>query len=185
MELCCAREFDNASCSDGIDNDGNGFVDCADFGCRNGRYVTACVENTATLCADGRDNDGDGRVDCQDSDCRVRGACGVPTESQPETTLARCMDGIDNDGNTFVDCADFSCTRADRGASPEAMMMCAQRAENTAARCRDGIDNDGDGFTDCDDWDCAYNPAVLAAGRCQGPRVCRGRPAGSGYTGVR
>ena len=51
--------------------------------------------------------------------------------------------------------------------------------------CADGRDNDGDGFTDCDDWDCAYNPAVLAAGRCQGPRVCRGRPAGSGYTGVR
>ncbi len=99
-----------------------------------------------------------------------------------ENTPARCRDGIDNDSNGFVDCADYSCAQSTDLAVQQA---CNESAGDAAALCADGRDNDGDGFTDCDDWDCAYNPAVLMAGRCQGPRVCRGRPAGSGYRGVR
>ena len=56
--------------ADGIDNDNNGYIDCADFGCSRNDDVTVCgSEDTDTLCGDGEDNDGDGYVDCEDFDC--------------------------------------------------------------------------------------------------------------------
>jgi hypothetical protein len=62
------------ACSDGVDNDCDGFTDCRDFSC--GRDAPAdrtyCIENTASLCNDMMDNDADRFVDCDDRDC-----CGV------------------------------------------------------------------------------------------------------------
>jgi hypothetical protein len=101
-------------CDDGIDNDGDGDLDCVDADC-DGK----CVED----CDDGRDNDGDGEADCLDSDCN--GLC-------PEI----CDDGLDNDGNGAIDCADPACA----GECPE--------------DCLDGNDNDADGAVDCLDPDC-------------------------------
>jgi hypothetical protein len=43
----------SAYCTDGIDNDGNGFTDCADLGCEVGTYAylgTSCVGTGATTC---------------------------------------------------------------------------------------------------------------------------------------
>ena len=40
---CAAEEMGEAQCSDGIDNDGDGFVDCADFSCRGS---ASCVSTT-------------------------------------------------------------------------------------------------------------------------------------------
>src|SRR5690606_12698004 len=37
-----AGERDNVTCSDGIDNDGDGLIDCDDFGCRLDSSVTVC-----------------------------------------------------------------------------------------------------------------------------------------------
>ena len=81
-ENCCGGEFTDAACSDGLDNDQNGFADCADFGCKLGMFVTVCdgssstvdpaldgPEDTATACSDGYDNDGDGYTDCGDFGC--------------------------------------------------------------------------------------------------------------------
>ena len=48
-------------CLDGLDNDGDGQLDCADTDCRN---RPACTE--VGLCADMQDNDGDGATDCAD-----------------------------------------------------------------------------------------------------------------------
>lgn len=41
----CPRENDEATCSDGIDNDGNGFKDCMDFACQ--AAVTSCSSETS------------------------------------------------------------------------------------------------------------------------------------------
>ena len=49
-------------CDDGIDNDGDSFVDCIDFDCSDD---PACEE----ICDNGIDDDGDGDVDCGDADC--------------------------------------------------------------------------------------------------------------------
>ncbi|MCB0510787.1 MAG: hypothetical protein H6579_07430 [Chitinophagales bacterium] len=57
-------------CNDGIDNDGDGFIDCADFDCSGN---SAC--GTAEICSDGIDNDLDGFIDCDDLDCDGDPAC--------------------------------------------------------------------------------------------------------------
>lgn len=57
-----------ALCSDGVDNDLNGYADCDDFNCYG---VGACAqsETTDALCSDGVDNDLNGYADCDDFNC--------------------------------------------------------------------------------------------------------------------
>jgi len=59
-------------CTDGVDNNGNGKIDCADPAC-NGN--PACIE---VICNDGIDNDLDGKTDCADADCTANLVCSVP-----------------------------------------------------------------------------------------------------------
>ena len=53
-------------CDDGIDNDNDGLVDCADPDCCGTEVCGSCIE---TDCANGIDDDGDGFIDNEDSDC--------------------------------------------------------------------------------------------------------------------
>lgn len=119
-------------CGDGIDNDCDGFTDCADLtacegavGFCPGRNNTDCSdvptgadENTAAMCSDGCDNDRDGYVDCEDSDCYEEGA-GCVRENTAET----CSDGEDNDRDGFPDCRDQGCQDTgvcdDAGTTPD------------------------------------------------------------------
>ena len=57
------------NCVDGIDNDADGTIDCADSDCER---APACYES---MCADGRDNDRDGLTDCDDPDCEADPSC--------------------------------------------------------------------------------------------------------------
>ena len=59
-------------CDDGLDNDFDEDIDCADEDC-DGR--ADCEFGVELTCADGHDNDGDGGADCHDSDCWVGGTC--------------------------------------------------------------------------------------------------------------
>ncbi|MEM7180288.1 MAG: hypothetical protein AAF518_05215 [Spirochaetota bacterium] len=60
-------------CLDGIDNNGDGNIDCEDTSCQ---YFTFCstassntYEYTSSQCQDNEDNDGNGLTDCEDSNC--------------------------------------------------------------------------------------------------------------------
>lgn len=132
-------------CRDGSDNDGDGYVDCADFDCS--RSDTAAIraqcagaeEGDPAACTDGIDNDGDGTVDCADRSCR-----------RPDDPLLGPV-----------------CSES----APERI---GQWIVMPDERCADGIDNDLDGFTDCADWDCSFDERVTVcpgkpADRC-GPR---------------
>lgn len=132
-------------CSNGLDDDGDGPVDCADPGC--GVYEMCFdssgtnTENTLPRCQDGIDNDGNGLIDCADkAGCGAFKFCLPPVENTPEL----CLDGKDNDGDGFVDCKDSDC---------KAFSVC-NPTENTLALCMDGKDNDGDALIDCRDPDC-------------------------------
>jgi Zn-dependent metalloprotease len=59
------------SCTDSVDNDGDGAIDCADSDCASDPSCSTDPE----VCDDGLDNDGDGAADCDDSDCDTDPAC--------------------------------------------------------------------------------------------------------------
>ena len=87
------------SCSDGIDNDGDGRTDGVDPGCADA--ATDFSERSPTLpCDDGLDNDGDGFADF-DPDAG-EGDPGCANPSSPSESPA-CQDGIDNDGQPGTD----------------------------------------------------------------------------------
>ena len=60
-------------CEDGIDNDGDGAIDCADPDCLG---ISFCgPEGKFDTCSDGYDNDGDNDIDCADSGCAKNRSC--------------------------------------------------------------------------------------------------------------
>jgi hypothetical protein len=71
-------------CWDGIDNDLDGPIDCADSDCASD---PACADPTPEVCDDGIDNDGDGAVDCLDADCASDPVC-LPEPGETVLMLA-------------------------------------------------------------------------------------------------
>lgn len=124
------------NCSDGLDNDLDGAIDCADSDCAGD---VACTGPVPEVCDDLIDNDFDGKVDCADTDCAAAANCQLPPSEI-------CTDGIDNDGDGWADCADSDCA---------GIGTCGPEGKD--ATCSDGIDNDGDGDIDCADSGCAKN----------------------------
>jgi hypothetical protein len=120
-------------CDNGIDDDGDGQIDCADPKCFG---KPGCTRETD--CGDGRDDDGDGTADCADTDCLGQSPC---------TTETVCDDSVDNDNDGLIDCADPDCF-GEPGCSVEAL-------------CQDGIDNDGDCLVDGADPDCRAEAVVF------------------------
>jgi len=55
-------------CDNGIDDNANALIDCADYYCSS---FPGCSED----CSDGIDNDGDGYLDCNDQDCDSSELC--------------------------------------------------------------------------------------------------------------
>ena len=168
-------ENSNAACSDGIDNDCNGFFDCNDFACSRNAAVTICP---------------DAGQSTRDAAQRVDTAGCV--RSGGEDDAMACGDGRDNDCNGFMDCNDFACSRNpavmvcgafDAGAPRDVFMFrdvgprgdsagCTSMGmENTPTACADGIDNDCDGFLDCADRNCSCQgtcPGAVVGCTCQG-----------------
>ncbi len=136
------KENTDALCQNGVDDDGDSYIDCNDLECLQTPSVTVCrgVENTTTLCHDTQDNDGDGLVDCADPDCELAGCF--------ENTDELCADGLDNEADGYADCQDFDCLYGCL------VTVCGGPSEKTEAECQDGIDNDADGWTDCKDFGC-------------------------------
>ncbi len=140
------HEATDARCGNGVDDDGDGFIDCDDFHCLYNPGVGVCPgarENDDATCSDGVDQDGNGFVDCDDFSCSQNpwvSVCG-PREGTEET----CSDGIDNDENGFVDCDDFGCSRS---------VLLGLCRDSEAGFCLNGRDDDADGAADCQDPDC-------------------------------
>lgn len=113
-----------ALCSNGIDDDGNGYADCDDTWCRQTVEIAVCdsLENTAAKCGDGIDNlesprfagqsSVDGRIDCADPDCSKNLALDVCPPHAFELGDAACSNKMDDDGDGLVDCEDLDCLHA-------------------------------------------------------------------------
>ena len=169
-------------CQDGVDNDLDGKVDCADSDCWT-FPPGLCPEN----CTDGIDNNQDGFLDCQDWDCIDTEACqedcddGLDNDLDGEVDCADpdclgdlsceeiCDDGLDNDFNGETDCADSSCVEHNAckelcdgsDNDQDGLIGCddpdCDRVDPCLEYCDDGIDNDGNGLTDCEDRDCWHD----------------------------
>ncbi len=132
-------------CNNGVDDTGNGLVDCADpacYGQAGGPQGQLC-QSTESRCNDGFDNDGDGLIDCVDPDCATSPDC---------AGSEICDDGEDNDGDGLIDCHDPDCVD--------------DPACEGVEICDDGEDNNGNGLTDCDDPYCEEHPYCNPAEIC-------------------
>jgi hypothetical protein len=138
--VCPGGELKEVSCDDGLDNDCDGAVDCADTDC------------DGKIC-------GDGGLTCKNGGC----ACGGGT------TEANCGDGIDDDCDGLIDCADPDCKSTTVGTYGKSCddgssfgkkcdwfgaCLCPPFGALTETNCGDGKDNDCDGKIDCMDEDC-------------------------------
>lgn len=176
----CASGGTETQCSDGLDDDNDGFVDCRDPDCAN---ANACVQRLE-ICNNNVDDDADGTVDCADTDCASdpvacpsccfvtigqscvpsccqNGVCQgncfcspqVCSQCQPPPVAEDCTNGVDDDGDGAVDCVDSDCAQS---------LSCVPQPNEQ--NCGDGIDNDRDGLADCRDSDCMNSGACTCTG---------------------
>ena len=143
--------YDEAACSNGIDDDSDGFVDTADGGCTSAADPS---EREPTLpCDDTVDGDGDGEAAFPDD----VGCTGPGDASEREAGIV-CDDEVDADGDGI---AAFP---QDPGCSD---VLDASELD-ASLPCDDGADNDGDGYVDFPaDPGCADGSYPREDPRCQ------------------
>ncbi|MDD5251639.1 MAG: hypothetical protein PHT12_03315 [Patescibacteria group bacterium] len=170
------RVQNDCQCFDGVDNDLDHLIDCADPDCLGAECATlpgrTCYDKEfdlgqkIQLCgnfinndrAQPIDDDGDGPPNCQDSDCKGKfGNCG-PCPKREDFTYAACADGEDNDVNGQADCRDAKCRVGNKIGDLTNAAVCSG-AENSPDMCSDGFDNDSNGNADCGDSSCAGQAA--------------------------
>lgn len=117
---CGAPPSAELTCGDGVDNDCDGDVDCADADCASD-----------SLCGP---SCGDGVCSGDESSCSCAADCGAP----PSAELT-CGDGVDNDCDGDIDCADADCV---------GLMTCAPAACDGDGVCEPGEDCNNCG-SDC------------------------------------
>jgi len=168
-----------ASCSDGVDDDCDTAIDCADDDCAAapcglpGEVCAGgeCRCSTTEICDDGVSNDCDDLVDCADEDCAGEvcdpgpglrcnaGACSTCPTGSNEI----CDNTVDDDCDGYVDCEDPEC-------------------------CADGVACDGRRCRDSDSLRCCGGAcvAINTEERCGGCRVsCLTAADGHRYQCVR
>ena len=109
--VCSACTPTTENCTDGLDNDCDGAVDCRDSNCSANPACVTC-RPLAEVCDDGIDNDCDQAIDCADSDCEL--TCNPPgggCEPTARSERKRCGDLVDNDCDGVMDCDDKDCAR--------------------------------------------------------------------------
>ncbi|MBU1431740.1 hypothetical protein KKF91_14440 [Myxococcota bacterium] len=158
-----------AKCDDGLDDDGDGMVDCADAECAK---LPACKpdgnpEDTNERCSDWVDNDEDGEMDCDDDDC---GASHVTVcQGSWDSRKARAAAAkAQNQGNVSQAPTQALPTLGEGMTVQDLIGKGGDiDGERNDMDCADGIDNDGDGMVDCADFGCRFDESVT---------VCQGNP---------
>ena len=137
-------------CDNGVDDNGNGLVDCEDPQCDG--FVDGATTCGVGACA------ATGNLVCQTPDQVDTCTPGAPQAEGPFGEPS-CNDGVDNDCDGLTD-----------GEDPD----CAEPPEI----CDNGVDDNLNGLTDCADPQCdnfVYGPTTCGVGACvaSGQEVCQ------------
>jgi hypothetical protein len=137
-------------CNDGVDNNGNGLIDCEDPDCDG--FVGDATTCGVGACA------AEGNLVCATPNQLDSCEPGTPGAEGPFGS-ATCTDGIDNDCDGLTDADDPDCE-----APPEV--------------CDNGVDDNGNGLVDCADPQCdnfVYGATSCGVGACAatGQEVCQ------------
>ncbi|MBW2257467.1 MAG: hypothetical protein JRI25_23105, partial [Deltaproteobacteria bacterium] len=137
------------TCSDGLDNDGDGWIDSGDPACTKGDDAED-DDFLGTQCNDDTDNDGNFDVDSEDLYCFVVGA---DADSEvPPSYGTRCSDSLDNDEDGYIDALDPDCELPPHNSENRDFLEPSEYPMVT--ECYDGLDNDADGRIDAEDPNC-------------------------------
>ena len=166
-------------CANGVDDDGDGDLDCSDADCVG---TEACVEN----CDNDSDDDLDGAIDCFDTDCVGTVPCvescdnGLDDDADGDVDcfdtdcveaplcVEDCSNGVDDDVDGEINCSDADCvgtvacvedcsnsTDDDLDGDVDCFDADCVGAASCVEDCSNGVDDDVDGEIDCSDADCA------------------------------
>lgn len=125
------QHLDVTACNDGLDNDGDGFVDMQDRGCSSPNDTSELSQ-----CQNNIDDDYDGWIDMEDPGCSS-----VQDDNEiNDQHLTQCSDEIDNDNDTLIDGYDDGCNNSSDNSESSAI--------DIVYECNDSIDNDHDGNID-------------------------------------
>ena len=106
-------------CNNGLDDNGDGLVDCADEACASDDGCLGAepgCEPRIEYCEDEFDNNGDGNTDCADLCCdafcfnRDCPMCDYGVPFEPLDEEGDCGDGRDEDCDGQTDCCDPDCS---------------------------------------------------------------------------
>lgn len=153
-------------CTNKLDDDCNGLVDCADPACKG---QPGCVCGPLELCGNDADDDCNGFTDCADTACRNQPGCNCSANEV-------CNNNFDDDCDGTTDCDDPSCDGTpacgcnrpeicDNGRDencnglfdcddPACASQQSCRCRETPESCTNDADDDCDGLVDCVDPDC-------------------------------
>ncbi len=154
----CNNTIQVTACSDGVDNDGDTFVDFPNdphcWGPEDhfeDNFNLSPGARANFQCDDGLDNDLDGLFDFPDDP-----NCFWYTDDIEAP--GRCSDGLDNDADGKIDF----------GTGPTNDPGCSSASDNFEedGPCSDGVDNDLDGLTDLNDPGCANGDSPLEDPQC-------------------
>jgi hypothetical protein len=92
-------------CGNGIDDNSNGLIDCADMACSALSQCASTSTPPAEICGNGIDDNSNGLIDCADAACSALSAC----SNTPVNAV--CGNGLDDDSDGLVDFpADKGCS---------------------------------------------------------------------------
>jgi len=135
------KEKGSNKCGNGVDDDGDTFIDCLDSDCDGTNHngdPYSCEYATELSCNDGWDNDGDGLTDGADPDCQNTTTTSTSTTS---TTSTSTTSTTTTTGVVTTSTSSTTTTSTVFVANLEI--------------CDNGLDDDGDGDIDCNDYaDC-------------------------------
>jgi hypothetical protein len=153
--------FGGNTCSDGIDNNGDGLIDSADPGCQDTDHDF--ISNAMEIRLGSDPNDASSTPESSKLDA-VFAHYGL-------ASAATCSDGVDNNHNGLTDAADPNCVQISNdgdpfsdeteklfGSDPNNPNSVPEHELANPGSCHDGIDNDLDGLIDSADPGCQAAP---------------------------